>query len=63
MTKVATTAGSTAEMRLAKNVTKYALREPGSYDFTTLVVESYGHQCTATHALLSLPFPSGAPRC
>ena len=32
---------------------KYALHGPGGYDFTSLVVESYGRQCTATHALLN----------
>ena len=38
----------------AKKVAKNALREPGGYDFTPLVVESYGHQCSATHTLLNL---------
>ena len=50
----ATTAGSAAEERAAKKVAKYALREPGGYDFTPLVVESYGRQCSATHTLLNL---------
>ena len=50
----ATTAGSAAETRAAKKVAKYALREPGGYDFTPLVVESYGRQCSATHTLLNL---------
>ena len=36
-----------------KKVRKYALRGPGGYDFTPNVVECYGRQCTATHALLS----------
>ena len=45
----ATTAGSATEARAAKKVAKYALREPGGYDFTPLVVESYGRQCSATH--------------
>ena len=45
----ATTAGSATETRAAKKVAKYALREPGGYDFTPLVVESYGRQCSATH--------------
>ena len=49
----ATTAGSAAETRAAKKVAKYALREPGGYDFTPLVVESYGRQCSATHMLLN----------
>ena len=39
-----------AALRLAK----YAWREPGGYDFTLLVVESYGRQCSATHTLLNL---------
>ena len=38
----ATTAGSAAEARAAKKVARYALREPDGYDFTPLVVESYG---------------------
>ena len=50
----AATAGSAAEGRAAKKVAKYALREPGGYDFTPLVVESYGRQCSATHTLLNL---------
>ena len=50
----ATTAGSAAEARAAKKVAKYALREPGGYDFTPLVVESYGRQCSATQTLLNL---------
>ena len=50
----AATAGSTAEVHAAKKVAKYALREPGGYDFTTLVVESYGCQYSATHTLLNL---------
>ena len=33
---------------------KYALREPGGYDFTPLVIESYGRQYSATHTLLNL---------
>ena len=32
---------------------KYALREPGGYDFTPLVVDSYGCQCSATPTLLN----------
>ena len=47
------TAGSAAEVRAQKKVRKYALHGPGGYEFTPLVVESYGHQCTATHALLN----------
>ena len=43
-----------AEARAAKKVAKNALREPGGYDFTLLVAESYGHQCSATHTLLNL---------
>ena len=50
----ATTAGSAAETRAAKKVAKCALREPGGYDFTPLVVESYGRRCSATHTLLNL---------
>ena len=48
----AATAGS--ETRAAKRLAKYALHEPGGYDFTPLVVESYGRQCSATHTLLNL---------
>ena len=40
--------------RAAKKVARYALREPGGYDFTPLVVESYRRQCSATHTLLNL---------
>ena len=50
----AATAGSAAEVRAAKKVAKYALREPGSYDFTPLVVESYGGQFSSMHTLLNL---------
>ena len=50
----ATATGSAAEARAAKKVAKYTLREPGSYDCTPLVVESYGRQCSATHTLLNL---------
>ena len=50
----AATAGSAAEVRAAKKVAKYALCEPGGYDFTPLVVESYGRRCSATHTLLNL---------
>ena len=49
----AATAGSAAETR-SKKVAKYALREPGGYNFTPLVVESYGRQCSATYTLLNL---------
>ena len=49
----ATTAGSVAEVHAAKKVAKYALREPSGYDFTSLVVESYGRRCCATHTLLN----------
>ena len=52
--QAAATAGSAAEARAAKKVAKYALSEPGGYDFTPLVVESYGRQCSATHKLLNL---------
>ena len=48
------TAGSAADMRAAKKVAKYALREPDSYEFTPLVVESDDCQCYVTHALLNL---------
>ena len=41
MKTAADTAGSASEVPEAKKVAKYALREPGSYDFTPLVVESY----------------------
>ena len=57
--KAATTAGSAAEARAAKRVAKYALREPGGYDFTPLVVKSYGRKCSAAHTILNL---SWAPR-
>ena len=50
----ATIVGSAAEKRAAKKVAKYALRELGGYDFSPLVVESYGRQCSPTHTLLSL---------
>ena len=50
----AATAGSAAEGRAEKKAAKYALREPGSYGFTPLVVESYGRQCSAKHTLLNL---------
>ena len=50
----AATVGSAAEVRAAKKVAKYALREPGSYDFIPLVVESYGRQCSGPHTLLNL---------
>ena len=30
------------------------MREPGGFDFTPLVVESHGRQCSATHTLLNL---------
>ena len=52
--QAAANAGSTAEARAAKKVTKHALRAPGGYDFTPLVVESYGRQCSATHKILNL---------
>ena len=39
--------------RKRKKVNKYALQEPGGYDFTPLVEESYGRQCKATHTLLN----------
>ena len=54
METAATTAGSAAEARAAKKVAKHALREPGGYDFTPLMVESSGHRCSATHTLLNL---------
>ena len=38
----AATVGSAEEVRAAKKVAKYALREPSSNDFIPLVVESYG---------------------
>ena len=53
----AATAGPTAEGRAAKKVAKYALREPGGYDFTPLVVQSYGPMFRPTYT----PEPSGAP--
>ena len=49
----ATTAGSAAEGCAAKKVAKYALREPGGYDFTPLVVELYGRHFSATQTLLN----------
>ena len=33
---------------------KYALYEPGGYDYTTIVVEFYGRQCSAMNTLLKL---------
>ena len=36
------TARSATEVRAAKKVAKYTLHEPGGYDITPLVVESYG---------------------
>ena len=50
--RTAATAGSAAEVRAQKKVGKYGLHGPGGHDCTPLVVESYGHPCTATHALL-----------
>ena len=47
------TAGSAAETLALQKVRKYALHEPGGYDFTPLVVESYGRQCKSSHALLN----------
>ena len=38
---------------MRRKTRKYTLHEPGGYDFTPLAVESYGRQCTATHALLN----------
>ena len=38
---------------MRRKTRKYTLHEPGGYDLTPLVVESYGCQCTATHALLN----------
>ena len=52
--QAAANAGSAAEARAANKVAKYALREPGGYDFTPLVVESCGRLCSATHKLLNL---------
>ena len=46
--------GSAAETRAAKKVPKYALCEPGGYEFTPLVVQSCSRQCSATHTLLNL---------
>ena len=54
MDTAAATAGSTVEGRAAKKVAKHALRETGGYDFTPLVVKSYGRQCSRTPALLNL---------
>ena len=51
----ATTAGSAAETRAARTVAKFTLREPGGYDFTPLVVQSYDRQFSAAHTLLNLP--------
>ena len=50
----AAAAGSAAEVRAAKKMAKYALRQPSGYDFTPLLVESYGRQCSTTHTLLNL---------
>ena len=41
--QAAANAGSAAEACAAKKVAKYALREPGGYDFTPLVLESYAN--------------------
>ena len=51
--RAAATAGCAAEVRAQKKVRKYALHGTGGHEFTPLVVESYGRQCTATHALLN----------
>jgi hypothetical protein len=51
--KASTTAGSAAEARAEKKIRKYALQEPGGYDFAPLVVESHGRLCAASHALLN----------
>ena len=48
----AATAGSAGEVCAAKIVAKNALRVPADYDFTPLVVESCGRQCSATHTVL-----------
>ena len=50
----ATIAGSATDTHAAEKVAKCALREPGGYDFTPLVVESYDRQCSATYILLNL---------
>ena len=49
----ATTAGSAAEVRAQKKVSRYALHGPGGYHFTPLVVYSYGRQCRSAHALFN----------
>ena len=41
-------------MRKAYSHAERLAREPGGYDFTPLVVESYGRQCSGTHTLLNL---------
>ena len=54
MATAATTAGSAVEGHAAKKVAKHTLREPGGYDFTPLVFETHGRQCSATNTLLNL---------
>ena len=51
--RAAATARAAAEVRAQRKVRKYALHGPAGYDFTPLVVEFYGRQCMATHALLN----------
>ena len=50
----AATAGSAAEVRVAKKVAKYALHEPGGCDFTPLVVQAYGREYSTTYTFLNL---------
>ena len=50
MALAATTAGSAAEARAAKKVAKYALCEPGGYDFTPPML-SHAHACTRMQVL------------
>ena len=52
----AATAGSAAKGRAAKKVAQYALREPDGYNFTPLVIESYGRPFSATHTLLTVSY-------
>jgi hypothetical protein len=45
VTKASIAEGSAAEERVQKKIRKYALQEPGGYDFAPLVVESNGRLC------------------
>ena len=53
--RAATTADPAAEVSAQKKVRNYALHGLSGHDFTPLVVESYGHQCKASHVMLNQP--------